>query len=190
MLPAGGALAAAGVLLPTCDLAWRESLSAGPPACPSARRSRWRCANARRCSDQRTAELNGEQLECTPYTRRRPRDEEASAAEGPILFQLPVWEPHHLHGFILEDWARQLCRVERSDECDGERAGFQNSATSWMTSFFPQESEQSKVKSCEQLESVHRTLADALGMKKRPQQRARFFFSYPCGNPTTSGHPL
>ncbi len=53
---------------------------------------------------------------------RRPLDEEANSAEGQIVFELPLQEPHHLHGFILEDWARQLCSVGHNVKCAGERA--------------------------------------------------------------------
>ena len=59
-----------------------------------------------------TTSAEREQLESVRVPSRRPRDEEATTAEGQIVFELPLQEPHHLHGFILEDWARQLCRVE------------------------------------------------------------------------------
>ena len=71
-----------------------------------------------------TTSAEREQLESVRVPSRRPRDEEATTAEGQIVFELPLQEPHHLHRFILEDWARQLCRVEGSDECDGERQAF------------------------------------------------------------------
>ena len=47
----------------------------------------------------------------TPYHRQRPRVGEGSSAEGQIVFQLPVWEPHHLHGVILKDWAPLVSEI-------------------------------------------------------------------------------
>ena len=92
-----------------------------------------------------------EQWECTTYTRRRPLSGEATAAEGQILFQLPVGEPHHLSASTLESWARQLRSAERkiAREGAGRLSEFGPQLDDIVS---PHESEQSWVKSCEQLE--------------------------------------